>query len=716
MATSKYLDSVLKVMPAIQARQIADLLNKLRVSGEVRNAEEYSDKLTELSTLINDQNPIPSFKQIASGMWYLCESTTHNIMMDALKNDLEALFMQIDEIGNKVNDHHFLVMKNLAADLERGLADQENKIRRLEWLSGQENEFSLALVNSFVSASLLKVSRSDQLNSGLYFDNRTYANKTEIELPSAIVDEMGEKLILDVSNNPIIYPVFVRRLNDQYSYGTEEVVDTDQDLSNIIDGIRGTYWTRNVYLSTRVPRVTTILDFDLGTAKDINYISIEGASAEPFIIKNLVGVHPDGSMSDLISFEVKVSGKTRIDFDRVFVRSFQITFSVCSYYKAEYYVPNNVNLHEFIEPHTAYKKTARTTLTSPAKNVAAIGDVPKRLQISNLTSEIETVKTASTKVGISKIIPSNRKTQMVTLANDIAPTVREVINSDKLSDLLNIPKAPKKKQINSYVYTIGLDNVWAGNSKYTDSGVFVSKQLTGENLGVIAVNTSENLGSGEITNSVEYQIIKRDKHPFFKEVNFPIPSLGQTHVESERLVLTKKEDRSDIEDAGQLRMCPYIPPDWAVQDGTPITVYENGKELLFGSDYEYALQTIISASGQSILDWEGSDWITASYLGNYKLSIPKVWIKILRPSSSAVYTVDYEIRTSDTYASDKTLWLDTDKTIFLSHKGRVNFRRDNLDAKIISDIYLQITLRRNIASQSKSPELLEYAVLGATYN
>ena len=95
---------------------------------------------------------------------------------------MEAIFSQVSEIGDKINDHHFLVMKNFANDLEKGLADQENNIRRLEWLAGQTNEFSLVLSNTFSSSSLYNVSRSDKLAEALYFDNRTYEVQKEEDL------------------------------------------------------------------------------------------------------------------------------------------------------------------------------------------------------------------------------------------------------------------------------------------------------------------------------------------------------------------------------------------------------------------------------------------------------------------------------------------------------------------------------------------------------
>ena len=40
----KYLDTVLKVLPAIQARQLTDLLNELKVLGEIRKVVKEKDK------------------------------------------------------------------------------------------------------------------------------------------------------------------------------------------------------------------------------------------------------------------------------------------------------------------------------------------------------------------------------------------------------------------------------------------------------------------------------------------------------------------------------------------------------------------------------------------------------------------------------------------------------------------------------------------------
>ena len=92
------------------------------------------------------------------------------------------------------------------------------------------------------------------------------------------------------------------------------------------------------------------------------------------------------------------------------------------------------------------------------------------------------------------------------------------------------------------------------------------------------------------------------------------------------------------------------------------------------------------------------------------------------PSPNSVYTVNYTIRTSDYNINNagsnegKTVWLDSDQTVSLDKGGRVCFREQDHDVTIDSEIYLQVTLRRNKSSQDTTPELYEYAVLAASYN
>lgn len=657
MSNNKYLDSVLKIMPAVQARQIADLLQDLQATGQVRNATEYKAKLEELSALVNSNVPQPSFNQIRALVWALCSSEGHNIMTKAAKNDIEATFLQVDEIGEKLEDHHRLFMTNMLGDLEKSIQSQENTIRRLEWLADQNNEFSRVLVNNFSSSSLMRVPRSDLEADILYYDNRTFKNKSQTDLPSAVVSERGEKLILDVNKNPVVLPIRAKLKTDDRSYGTEVYVDYDSNLDNIIDGQAGTFWTRIVYVKERIPQVNTVLEFDLGLAKDISYAIIEGATPNAFSVLSIQGIAPGGNRIDLINEETQIDGKRRIDFPRTFLKSIVITFSVQTYTRSDY----------------------------------------------NLSGEEKVLDT----------FDSDNRFNGLLKKDILAPVVRKAMASDNMADLCNVPKYPTVS-INYYNYTFALDNVWFGNSVYIDTGLFVSKPLSINNLGILAVRINSNTETTTVRNSIEYELIKIDRYPKYKITKVSIPYLGQTNVISERLIFTKRETNTVTYDVGMLRFLPYVPSVWELDDDDPIIVYKNG-EALTSTDWDFAISENTLTSNWT-LNWQNG-FLNAVDWNNYKLSPLKMWIKINNPELNAVYTVDYTIRTSDSHAEtdNYTVWLDADKTIELSDRGRVLFVQKNADMTVESDAYLQITLRRNVASQAISPELYEYAVLASTY-
>jgi len=216
-----------------------------------------------------------------------------------------------------------------------------------------------------------------------------------------------------------------------------------------------------------------------------------------------------------------------------------------------------------------------------------------------------------------------------------------------------------------------------------------------------------------VKNSIEYEIVKIDTFPRHKETHFPIPSLDQEIVESERLVFTKQFDDSTINDTGALRFIPSI--NWFDDDLTKqkrVDVYENGLLLELGNDWEYSI------SSDFLGEEKKYTWYTipdaAEDISNYLFSPPKFWIKIKNPKLTSIYTVNYTLLGSDS-VGENTIWLDADKTIYLGSKGRVYIRQEDPDVKVTSELYLQITLRRNLSSQSSTPELYSYALLSASY-
>lgn len=687
---SKYLTSTMRVLPAVQARQITDMLNSLRAKGTVRDINEYEETLKSLTSLVNADSPKPMFTPIRSLVWQLCSSDAHNTMMQAAKNDIEALFSQADDIATRLDDQHFFMMKSMMAELEHVIDEQQDTIRRLQILASSDNEFSKISVNSFRQTSLKSIDRSILGSESLFFDNRTGNPVGEDDIPSAVVSEQGQKLILPVTNEPQILPVSVRLLTDSESCGTDIDSSMNNDLSNIIDGTIGTFWSRTVYLSSSVERISTVLEFDLGAGRDINYCIVESATREPCFISEMWGMAPDGRRINLmlrrtnlsadstiagstegLLDEIEIYGQNRIDFEQVHVSRIRIKFTYSSFENTDFYY----------------------------------------------NSSILSSKMIDTQVSKNDLGP-----------NDISSLAREVLVSDNLANICNVPETTTT-HINKICYFFSLDNVYFGNSLYTDTGIFVSEPISVSNPGVISIKTSErnvgvtrigideDLAQGEdgiLSNagSVEYEVIKRSllKNGSYKQEHFSIPFLGQTRVIRERLLLTIRIDNTTLNDTGYLRFTPIVTDD----PPACLQVYCNN-ELIFLGDasdgYKVAYtidsnEDLVFTSSPMINPWNVlSNWTTPSY---------KLWIKINNPSANNIYTVDYDIKASK---PNEIVYVDNNKTIFMGDAGRLEFRPTILNEDTEScNLYLQITLRRNSPYHSLSPEVHEYALLIAPYN
>jgi len=522
MSSSPYLDTILDVMPAIQAKQITDTLSRMQKAGQIRNVDEYSIQLKELAAKINSTVPKPSFSLIPAEVWSTCCSESHNLMTNTMKDDIEAIFLQLDSMGKKLDEHHQLFMKSLLNDLELAISNQEAELKRLGWLADPNNNFSLAISNVFSNSSYLRIDRSEALNKGLYFDNRTFSEKTEQELPSAVIDIAAKKLVLK-SNRDRIYPIAVKQLADNASYGNLLSSESDSNINNIIDGTDGTYWRRDIYLESPVTEVSTVLQFDLGTSKLINYIS--GKVGTVCFIKSIKGIKNDNSIVDILTEEIEIENSSfSISFNSLFVKSFIITFSDKTY-----------------EAKDFYKQRDR---------------------------------------GLFDLLYNRKLIERGEFNNSIGPIIKDSTSSTQLSNLLNIPNE-EKQLVSACLYSFMIDNVWVGDDDFVSAGIFVSSPIKVQDIGTMAVNAIEQNVSGANANgnSIEYEIIKIDNYPNYSKKTFSIPRLSQREVYKEKLVLVSKTGSADINDTGKLRFFPQT------GDGIGPVIYENDVVLTVGEDF-----------------------------------------------------------------------------------------------------------------------------------
>jgi len=710
---TKYLSSVMKILPATQARQIADILQELRANGELRDTKDYQNALSELAGLVNAEDPKPTFEQIKALVWALCRSSSHNAMMRAAKNDLEAVFLQTDEIGRRLDDQHSYMMKSLIADLQKILQDQEDKVRELKTKSAKDNEFDGAILNSFARTALKQMTRAECDEDLFFFENRTGRAKDQNELPDAYVSEHGQKLVLPSQNDPKILPISARLVYEENSFDTSLDATINNSLSNIIDGKKDTFWSREVYLNETTNEVSTTIEFDFGSGRDINYCIVEGAVGFPFYINEMHAVGIDGQTIDLLLRrsknssdlvdqeytaseikEVKIEGHERIDFFQVFAKSVRIKFACSSFEEADFYVPPETSISDALD----------------LKN-------PEDIDLS-----------------------------------DLNPAAEKALVSTELAEICNAQN-DGTSHVNANAYRFCLDNVWFGNSLYHHNGIFVSEATRLSAPGVVSIKAQEKnvgyyyedseetiqtsieendlsettLSSDQYKNagSVEYEVIRhwtnQEGNP--QREHFPIPILGQRKVVRERIVLSKRVDDPLVNDVGMLRFAPRV------ERGFGVHIFRNGKEMACGTgpdNWQFATRKFGGA-----FEWKDStlseDW---SDFRRWNLIPQKMWIKFNNVSPGDVFTASYTIRTSvredsdfihppystPLTASEAVVYMDKNKMLYLGEDGKVIFVPDpETGYTSATDLYVQITLKRNSSEIALSPEVLEYMLLSAPY-
>lgn len=623
MPQNQYLNSILNILPAVQARQISELLGKLQQAGTIKNAEEYEAKLTELTSLLNNPNPTPSFTQIKALIWSLCSSDAHNVMMSSAKNDIESSFLQIDELGQRIEEHYQFFISNLFGSLEKSLNEQEDKISELEKISSLNNEFSVAFANSFGTSKKTGYTKGTEF---LFFDNRTLEILPEIEIPHATIDENGKRLVLKSSNSKIL-PVDVKIHSDKYSFNNNYHSQFYSDLTNIIDGKIGTYWSQDIYLDEPKKEVHCVLEFTFGTAKDINYCVIEGASSAPFYAKEVYGIS-SGGYRTLLASDVLIEGKKKIYFNSINLSSILITFSTKDYKRAEYFSVSEKNTSALFDGSNIYAKLVKN--------------------------------------------------------ESLSDLIYNTLSSTQLSDICNIP-VKASIPIDKYIYNIALDNVYFGLSLYEGSGIYISPKMEVNSVGSIAIESTEILNTEDTKNSVEYELIKIDNYPKYSETKIPIPKYKASDIVDERLVLLKTSKSSIINDIGELRFLPYIPYQEQYSEDF-IQVYENGKLLsLNNGDWQFSI-----SKEQDEYYWRStfnnisfSDYKFNPKKTLIKISNPK--FNAIYTCSYRIRTSD----DSDNSGVLNKIWLDREDSIYLSKDNIVRFNKNKLDSSLYLQITLR---------------------------
>ena len=252
------------------------------------------------------------------------------------------------------------------------------------------------------------------------------------------------------------------------------------------------------------------------------------------------------------------------------------------------------------------------------------------------------------------------------------------------------PGAPSPQYAEGYFYTIGFDYVSASLCDYAERGIYVTSPLTTtERVSEVQLSClyEKSINQiGESQDSVEFEIFKYDYDSTDGQIGvsrLPIPGNAQDYADEELVI------NGDI---GVLRFFPLY---------SSLFVYRDKTELTLGTDYT------LSTDGVNF-------FTTLALLQSSAAAGPpyQLYVKLLFPVSSSVYTTSYSILPYSPNDPTDSLWLDKDRTAELD-SGVVKFTYPPGYDVSYSKIFLVVLMRTLNYVNRETPIVLEYSLFAA---
>lgn len=667
---SKYLDKFKSTMPAVQGKQVLQLLNGMKDRGTITSVAEYNAKLQELTEHLKGTNPQPIFNFFKAEVGEAIGSDTFNAMVDATTFDLEAVFQEANNIATVLDLHKTLYKLTVLKALEKAVKDLEKTITLYEFLNRDRNGFTQAQFNTFNEIDGGTSKRTDAGASNLFHDSR---RKTDIRADEDCqVDLLGEQLVLPAASSEELKVVEVTLVDDaDTTVPVRDVQHVTADLQNIRDQRKYTYWVYPVLSSDPVAGGVKIkLKLDLGGIRELNSIEIEPACPFPMTLEKISYISED-SQTRTIYFNSSVESDISYNLGGIETQFLMMTF-----------------IQETVESAAYFRNP--------------IGGMWERVWEDDLDVE-------------------NSDSDRV---DRLLDHMRAGIPDAFIREMLDISETDQTERVDAHQYTFGFDNIRVYLTKYRPRGLFVGKKFTIDQVGLLGLRASEDNPSVQIGNNFypqfafEYSIVKYDYDAsgafISKEVIPILPTEDGGQVQHERLFLSFTGPDSSVPNVATLRFTPDI------TGSTPVLTKNLTDTLVMGDgsleihDYEVIV--------------EGDDWdVGANWKGSWSEVLARldaqsgfytpttVYIKFHNPSIHSVYTASYQASTRNTDSPDalprKLLDFVTIQDNFVLRCGI-----EKESTVKTSDLYLVAMMRNNYIYQTATPALLEYKLLVSSYD
>lgn len=530
---NNYLQEFKGLIGKTQSKQIVKLLNKQKNAGQIRNLDEFAQKMESLIRELTTTTIKPTLQRFAAFAEDLTSEEQFNYMLDRVQDDLQTAFIESNHIDEVQDAHESVVRDLILKKLRAAVAELEGRVTIYEFFNADTRGFSKSLFSTFREAKEGRTGRGN-IYQVQFVDPRT--QKVIPHTQDANIDLVGERLTLG-ENNRVLYGIQdIHQIFDAEAPQSSKIVEPPgQSIRNLIDNTNGTYWTQSVLLPTQTESAKVKLELNMAAVREINFIQIEPAVPFPIVLESVDYADSTNTIQELVSPEIEFDNPLGLLHSKVATDRLILTFR-----------------NENSRPTQFEEKS--DSLLYQAQGAPPQGITPRVELVNN---------------DLNQLIPS--------------PTIRDIVGL--------VPEV--RTSFGGFEYVTGFDNIKVGLSDYDNASIYVSAPLevvAPSRIGLKTIETRPWLDPAtqkiaqttqtydvspdqHFLGSIEYWIVKQDlgeNDILLRTTRFPILPLGKVRINHERLVLSSKSDTSlELNDKGALAFFTNR------TDGN-IVVYRNG--------------------------------------------------------------------------------------------------------------------------------------------
>lgn len=670
----QYLNKFKNIIGSKQTEQVIKLLNKKKADGQIRNIAEFSEQLQSLLRDLTSTELSPSLKLWAASAHAETSSEQYNFMLDRVEDDLEAAFLEANNIDEVQQAHTAIVRDVLLKNLRAGIAELESKVNLYKLLNESNNNFDNAIFSTFRESKSARLRRTNAATKSLFIDPRKKESIPVTEDTS--VDIIGERLILGSKNTSYHTIKTVTQIFDTESSQSELIVDPPNvSVNNIIDDQTGTYWVQSLLFKEKPDTVKFKFEFDLGQVQEVNFIEIEPAVFKDLILESVDYIDGNNILTNLNVNEITFDGPTAVRIRKAALKKIILTF------RNEHFTPIEFEYNDI------------DNLTNQTFQQPAEGFNPN---INNVTNDL-----------------------------------LDIISSIEIQNIIGL-SSTTNSQFNGYQFVNGLDNIRIGLADFNVRGIYVSDELNTNDIGQIALKASESRpylddnvvtytdatysDNGHYLSSIEYWVIKQDFSDAGTLLNtawLPILPADTSEIFHERLVLNEKSD-TDLAD-------PDIGSTMFFTNATAsegnIRVYRNGilMENRTGTTLSNGWQWYNQTNTEDRTPGSGTPMSFKIQVGN--IFAGDIFTASYQPLNSSVQNIPSTLNEFTSVGGAQIVDLIGNLTAYrLDTQSIIINKEDSFNTLKTNKLYLAIIIRQNTADTSISSAVEDFTLLASNKN